>query len=507
MLKLNKTAQNSLFRTLLVLLLILCALALCLDRVSADTPPTMPHVFYGTVFVNGATAGPGRIVSSYVDGVFNFQTATDSQGRYGYASAFYVTSATVGQTVSFCVDGQPAPHSSPFSVGGVTHLDLMVNITMPPTVTTSLGTSITTNSATLNGNLTSFGTSDNAAVSFQFGTSLGIYTDNTSPKLKTIIGTFSHSLTGLQATTTYYYRAKATANGSTAYGTELSFTTSGVPSQITTTTNTGTLTLQSNLGNITSFSAIGVQTLPNLPPLLVFPHGLMYFEVTNITPGSTVTFTIKFPITLPANIQYWKYQPGHGWFQIPITSHNGNVITIQITDGGLGDADGLANSVIIDPGGIAVVESNIGTGAPTSHGSSVAGTTTMTQPVSLPSIQIQSASLSAYKVAPGTPVTVTANLANRGTVNGSTRLKLYVNGEEDSSQGVTVESGGSRPVYFTVSRNEPATYAVYIGGTLAGSFTVDDAIDPNIVLYISLSLIAISLMFGVIMIAKRKSYY
>jgi hypothetical protein len=104
-------------------------------------------------------------------------------------------------------------------------------------------------------------------------------------------------------------------------------------------------------------------------------------------------------------------------------------------------------------------------------------------------------------------VTVTANIANRGTTNGSTRLKLYVNGEEDSSQGVTVESGGKRPVYFTVSRNQPGTYDVYIGGTQAGRFTVEAAIDPNMILFISLSLIAISLILGVLMIAKRKLYY
>ena len=279
----------------------------------------------------------------------------------------------------------------------------------------------------------------------------------------------------------------------------------GPARQITTTSGTGTLTLISNQGNITSLSAISVQALPNMPPLLLFPHGLMYFEVSSIAPGSTVTLTLTFPVALPSNIQYWKYQQGHGFFQVPITSHNGNTITIQLPDGGLGDADGLANGVIIDPGGVAIVNSGISTGAPTSHGSSMASTIT-TQPVSLPNIQIQSASLSASKVTPGAPVTVTANVANRGTVNGSTRIKVYVNGKEDSSQSFTVESGGIRPVYFTVSRNEPGTYAVYAGGTLAGSFTVEDAVDPNVILFISLSLIALALILAVVMAAKRKSY-
>jgi hypothetical protein len=235
----------------------------------------------------------------------------------------------------------------------------------------------------------------------------------------------------------------------------------------------------------------------------------MYYEVSNIAPGSTVTFTITFPVALPSNIQYWKYQTGHGFFQIPITSHNGNTITIQLTDGGLGDADGLTNGVIVDPGGVAIPDPAnplIGMGAPTSHGSSVGSSTTTTQPVLLTNIQIQSASLSASKVASGTPVTVTANIANRGTVNGSIRIKLYVNGEEDSSQGITVESGGNRPVYFTVSRSQPGTYSVYIGGTQAGSFTVDDAIDPNMILFISCTLIAFSLILGIVYILRRREY-
>jgi hypothetical protein len=109
-------------------------------------------------------------------------------------------------------------------------------------------------------------------------------------------------------------------------------------------------------------------------------------------------------------------------------------------------------------------------------------------------------------VAPGTPIKVTANVANRGTVNGSTSIKLFINGEEDASQGVTVESGGTRPVYFTVSRNEPGTYSVYTGSTQAGSFIVDDAVDPNMILFISCSLIAFSLILGMVYILRRRRY-
>ena len=102
---------------------------------------------------------------------------------------------------------------------------------------------------------------------------------------------------------------------------------------------------------------------------------------------------------------------------------------------------------------------------------------------------------------------MTANIANRGTVNGSTRLKLYVNGEEDSSQGVTVESGGNRPVYFTVSRSQPGTYDVYVGGVEAGSFVVADSLDPGIILFISLTLILSSFLIGLIYVWRRQQEY
>jgi hypothetical protein len=125
-------------------------------------------------------------------------------------------------------------------------------------------------------------------------------------------------------------------------------------------------------------------------------------------------------------------------------------------------------------------------------------------PMQLPSISVQSASLSTVKVAPGVPVTVTARVTNTGAVNGSTRLTLYVNGQEESSQGVTVSSGSNMPVTFTMTRNEPGTYSVYIGGVNAGSFVVDQFADPNMILYISGALLGLAFVTGLIFILKRR---
>jgi len=126
-------------------------------------------------------------------------------------------------------------------------------------------------------------------------------------------------------------------------------------------------------------------------------------------------------------------------------------------------------------------------------------------PVGLPNISVVSASLSSVSVTPGSPVTVAASVANRGTVNGTAAVKLYVNGQEDTSRGVTVSSGSSVPITFTIHRNEPGTYTVYVGGTPAGSFTVDASSDPNIVLYISLGLIVAALIAFVFYVRGRQN--
>ena len=308
-------------------------------------------------------------------------------------------------------------------------------------------------------------------------------------------------------------------SGSNTLGRLVSFNTtiverpkSNPPPPVRTATGLGTVTFSSDTGTITGLTGITESTLPitGKPMRVIFPYGLFSFNITDIALGSSVTINVTCPSAITSGTQYWKVHNGN-WINCTslIQSINDNTLTLKLTDGGLGDADGVANGIIVDPGGVATQEVPnplIGNGTPTSHGSSVAGTATMTQPMSLPNIQIQSASLSASKVAPGTPVTVTANIVNRGTVNGTTMVKVYVNGAEDSSQGITVESGGNRLVYFTVSRSQPGTYDVYIGGTQAGSFMVEDAIDSNIILYVSLSLIFFAFVLGMVMVVRRKSY-
>jgi hypothetical protein len=140
-----------------------------------------------------------------------------------------------------------------------------------------------------------------------------------------------------------------------------------------------------------------------------------------------------------------------------------------------------------------------------SHSSSGGGVPTVTQgPAPISNITVENISLSSAKVGPGAPITVTAYVANKGTADGSSRIKLYVNGQEEANQGVTLSSGSRTPVKFTVSRDEPGTYSVYVGSIAAGSFEVDGFADPNLILYISGALLLFALTGGVIFMATRR---
>ncbi len=144
----------------------------------------------------------------------------------------------------------------------------------------------------------------------------------------------------------------------------------------------------------------------------------------------------------------------------------------------------------------------IGTGSMGGSSGSVSSSITSTQPVVNPTFVIQGASISSSQTS-GYPVNVQATVANTSTVNGVTRVGLYVNGQLDSEQAVTVTSGKQMPVRFMVSRNEPGTYQVYVNGADAGSFTVSD---NSMILYFSISCIFLAFVLGVILVYRRFAF-
>jgi uncharacterized protein (TIGR02145 family) len=104
------------------------------------------------------------------------------------------------------------------SVGGGTSMVI-------PTITTASVTAVTSNSATTGGDVTQDGGTPVTARGVAYGTSSSPTTSGSITNDGTGTGVFTSTLTGLTPSTTYYVRAYATNSVGTAYGNEVTFTT------------------------------------------------------------------------------------------------------------------------------------------------------------------------------------------------------------------------------------------------------------------------------------------
>ena len=123
---------------------------------------------------------------------------------------------------------------------------------------------------------------------------------------------------------------------------------------VVTATGTGTASFSAGWYLIKNLTAVNPGTLAT-PPVnsLVFPDGVFSFDITGVPVGGTVTVYIQLPSGIPANAAYWKYDSANNrWSQIPYTVVSAHEIAITLTDGGVGDSDGIANGTITDPGGL-----------------------------------------------------------------------------------------------------------------------------------------------------------
>jgi archaellum component FlaG (FlaF/FlaG flagellin family) len=99
---------------------------------------------------------------------------------------------------------------------------------------------------------------------------------------------------------------------------------------------------------------------------------------------------------------------------------------------------------------------------------------------------------------------VTADIANKSTVNGNKQITVYVNGEIETTQGLTLNSGDSSKLTFNVSRSEPGTYKVYVDGAPAGSFKVEAVTASDAILIASVAFLAIAFVCGLFIMRRRQ---
>ncbi len=148
-------------------------------------------------------------------------TSETLQSTMGTTGAFQanISGLTAGKTYYFRAK----------AVGSTTAYgsELSFTATAPagaPAVTTQSAISVTSTAATLSASLSSLGNASYVNVYFQWSTTSGTYTGQTTPTTMGTTGVVQANITGLTTKTTYYFRAVAVGS-STTYGAELSFTT------------------------------------------------------------------------------------------------------------------------------------------------------------------------------------------------------------------------------------------------------------------------------------------
>jgi len=131
----------------------------------------------------------------------------------------------------------------------------------------------------------------------------------------------------------------------------------------------------SHVGIEGTFNVVSIDFVESIDPSTIadtanrpdsLPAGLISFSVTVPNDGDAADVTIYLSGTLAANMQWYKWNAISGWQPYPAsfgTTVAGNTyVELTLTDGGAGDADGLANGVIVDPSGAGAVAADGGGG-------------------------------------------------------------------------------------------------------------------------------------------------
>lgn len=135
------------------------------------------------------------------------------------------------------------------------------------------------------------------------------------------------------------------------------------------------LGFQASSGTVRCTSVMNESELPPGSTSADFPFGVFSFGVdglqVNALNPATVDISIYFPQALPAGTRWYKYDPSTRQVT-DFTSHitiSGTRVVLHLTDGGVGDADGVVNGRITDPSGPVAFLS----GTPTSSSSGGGG--------------------------------------------------------------------------------------------------------------------------------------
>ncbi len=204
----------------------------------------------GTLSTNGGAASYGYTFTAGDGDTDNGSFNISGTKLQLIAPADYETKSSY--TIRIAVDGTSIEQRFTISV---------IDVQEAPLLNTTAASTITSTTATLNGNITSDGGATITARGFVYATSnAGLTIENTAADTVIVSGTtgvFTENITGLTAGTTYYYTAYAINSVDTTYGEVQSFTTEAVvgavaPTASTTAASDITSTTATLNGHITS---------------------------------------------------------------------------------------------------------------------------------------------------------------------------------------------------------------------------------------------------------------
>jgi hypothetical protein len=360
---------------------------------------------FGNVCIN-TTAGPNSFTINgsnltnanvLVGPLTGYTFSTTSGGTY--STSLNLTQAGGTYTQQIFVRFTPTAVQSyngniPVSGGGVASTVNVAasgaGVNTTATVTTGAASAITQTTATAAGSITAIGCSNVTVYGIEYSTTnnfpLGTGTQVTSSNLSG--GNFSANLTGLTASTTYYYRAYATNAGGTAYGNQLSFSTVAPTMTVTALTPFGNVCINTTSA-ANSFTITGV--------------GLSNANV-NVGPLAGYTFSTSSGGTYTASLSL--AQAGGAYSQsifvrftpTAVQSYAGN---IPVNGGGA-----TSTSVAVDGNGVNTLATVVTGGSAniTNHSATLAGSIPATGCSNVTAYGIEYSGINGFGNATGTKV-------------------------------------------------------------------------------------------------------
>ena len=193
------------------------------------TPQAMTVTHAGTI-------APGTTTYSVTVSNGNGALATITDANHNILGKATVSNGTANITLTGTLTAGSELTLCVFGYNKVTNLQEIVvaNPVVAPTVTTTAISNIDKTTATGGGNVTADGGATITTRGICWSTSQNPTISGNHTTDGTGTGSFTSSMTGLTANTTYYVRAYATNSAGTAYGEEVSFTTlpEGIPGDV-----------------------------------------------------------------------------------------------------------------------------------------------------------------------------------------------------------------------------------------------------------------------------------